>query len=161
MNFKTISKSATRTTSRELLSKLAELRDVTMEFGGTDALREATGTNGFWDYEDTDLRDVVFFEDSRQASGLAKRIRDGELAGIEDLLTDGGTFDATSVSDGQKYGAWAPDYSAEEYKALRDEYKAADDPRAFCEANGIPVRELSGAYVAVRYIDPTSELFEA
>lgn len=161
MKFKTEAiASGTRTSTSALLSKLRELKDAVLEAGGLDVIIEEHGGTGFWDYEDSDLKDVVHFEDSRQASGLAARIRNGDLAGIEALTNDAGRFDATSVSDGEHHGAWAPDYTSDAYKANKADYKSAEDKRAFCEENDIPVRELTGAYLAVRFIDAESVLFE-
>lgn len=161
MKFTNVSASAsTRVGSSALLKLLEELVEATLSFGGTDALCAETGTNGFWDYQDADLQDTVHFTDSRQASSLAKRIRDGELGGIQTLAADG-YFDATSISDGKRHGAWAPDYASDEYKANKAGYKDAADKRAFCDAQGIPVRELSGGYVAVRYVTPDSDLWDA
>lgn len=164
MKFKTASTNAgVRTSNAPLLRALRELAQVTVEeFGGTDALISETGTTGHWDYEDDDLRDTVHFDDSRQASSLAKRVRDGELGGIQAIASEfGGYFDATSVSDGVQHGAWAPDYSSDEYKANKAAYKAASNKRTFCEDNDVPVRELSGGFVAVRFISEDSDLWDA
>lgn len=141
--------------TRQLVAKMAELREFVTEAGGIDAIIEEHGGEGYWDA--TSLGDLTHAEDSRKVHGLAARIRSGSVAGVREAAGDEGYFDATGVNDGEEHGVYVPDYTSDEWKAFDG---SGDEFVAEHGTDSDLVNALTGAYLKVRFIDNDSALFD-